>query len=197
MNRRLRRQLVRKTKIAIMCASALYLAVGVTAIGSGNADTVKKETVRVRFDNEVKTENVYAEETVEVVKLDRFTEEERYLLAKIAMAEAEGEDLKGKALVVTVVLNRVNDKSFPDSIEEVIMQNKGNVYQFSSCQPGGRWWTNEPNEDCWEAVRMVEEDCWDESKGATYFESNGKSEWHKNNLKFLYQHGKHYFYTER
>lgn len=33
--------------------------------------------------------------------------EESYLLAKIAMAEAESEDTEGKALVMLVVLNRV------------------------------------------------------------------------------------------
>ena len=39
--------------------------------------------------------------------------EDAYLLAKIAMAEAEGEDTEGKALVIRVVLNRVWSDSFP------------------------------------------------------------------------------------
>ena len=43
------------------------------------------------------------------------------------MAEAESEDTEGKALVMLVVLNRVWDDEFPDTIEEVIFQ-KG---QFS------------------------------------------------------------------
>lgn len=38
------------------------------------------------------------------------------------MAEAESEDTEGKALVMLVVLNRVWDARFPDTIEEVIMQ---------------------------------------------------------------------------
>lgn len=50
-------------------------------------------------------------------------EKESYLLAKIAMAEAEAEDTEGKALVMLVVLNRVlGDNEFPDTIEEVIYQ---------------------------------------------------------------------------
>lgn len=51
-----------------------------------------------------------------------FDASDAYLLEKIAMAEAESEDTEGKALVMLVVLNRVWDAKFPDTIEEVIMQ---------------------------------------------------------------------------
>lgn len=51
-----------------------------------------------------------------------FDANDAYLLEKIAMAEAESEDTEGKALVMLVVLNRVWDARFPDTIEEVIMQ---------------------------------------------------------------------------
>lgn len=37
---------------------------------------------------------------------------------------------------------------------------------------------------------------WDESHGATYFESKSDSTWHSENLTFLFKHGKHYFYKE-
>lgn len=50
-----------------------------------------------------------------------FDANDAYLLEKIAMAEAESEDTEGKALVMLVVLNRVWDARFPDTIEEVIM----------------------------------------------------------------------------
>lgn len=43
-------------------------------------------------------------------------------LAKIAMAEAEGEDTEGKAQVILVVLNRVWSNDFPDTIEGVITE---------------------------------------------------------------------------
>lgn len=42
--------------------------------------------------------------------------EDAYMLAKIAMAEAESEDTEGKALVMLVVLNRVWSDEFPDTI---------------------------------------------------------------------------------
>ena len=51
-----------------------------------------------------------------------WSEEEAYLLAKIAMAEAEGCNTQTKALIIMCVLNRVESNEFPDTIEEVIFQ---------------------------------------------------------------------------
>lgn len=122
-----------------------------------------------------------------------FTEEERYLLAKIAMAEAEGEDTKGKALVISVVLNRVSHQEFPNSIKEVIYQNSNGVYQFSPIYDG-RWYEVEPNKDCYRAVSMVEYG-YDESAGALYFISgNAEGTWHDVACEYLFTHGCHKFY---
>ncbi len=110
-------------------------------------------------------------------------------LLKIAMAEAEGESVEGKALVMLVVLNRVWDDAFPDTIEEVLFQRN----QFSPMVEGGRYWTTEPDEGCYEALALVENG-WDESQGALYFESTGKEGWHSQNLEFLFQLGGHKFY---
>lgn len=118
--------------------------------------------------------------------------EDRYLLAKIAMAEAESEDTEGKALVILVVLNRVWSDDFPNSIEEVIYQSG----QFSPIS-NGRFDSIEPDADCWAALDLIMIDKWDGSCGATYFESKSESSWHSENLDFLFQHGKHYFYTDR
>jgi N-acetylmuramoyl-L-alanine amidase len=114
---------------------------------------------------------------------------ETYLLAKIAMAEAEGESTEGKALVVCVVLNRVLSEDFEGTIQGVIFEKN----QFSTVEDGGRWWTTEPNDDCYAAVRMVMEG-WDESQGALYFESSEEPTWHSRNLEFIFKVGKHKFY---
>lgn len=119
-------------------------------------------------------------------------EEDAYLLAKIAMAEAEGERVEGKALVMLVVLNRVESDSFPDSISEVIFQ-KG---QFSPVS-NGRYDMIEPDQECYDALDMILFDGWDESQSALYFENGSASNWHRNHLQFLFQYGNHYFYTER
>ena len=119
--------------------------------------------------------------------------EDAELLLKIAMAEAEGESTEGKAMVMLVVLNRTWSKDFPNSIEEVIFQTEP-TRQFSVTEPGDRWYTTEPDEDCVKALQLVESG-WDESWGALYFESCGNDpSWHSENLDFLFQLGKHKFY---
>ena len=130
---------------------------------------------------------------VETVENEQFTDEEEYLLAKLAMAEAEGEDLKGKAFVMLVVLNRVNDDEFPDTIKEVIFQESDGTYQFSPIGDG-RFFKQEPNDECYEALELVKTG-YDESKGALYFTSiKEQSTWHSRNLDFLFEHGGHLFY---
>ena len=99
--------------------------------------------------------------------------EDAYLLAKIAMAEAEGEDVEGKSLIILVILNRVRSDKFPDSIKEVIFKEN----QFSPVD-NGRFDRIEPNQECYEALELVQRSQWDESQGALYFESEGKSNYH-------------------
>nr|DAG14571.1 MAG TPA: Cell Wall Hydrolase [Caudoviricetes sp.] len=124
--------------------------------------------------------------------------DESYLLAKIAMAEAEGEGVEGKAMVIMVVLNRVWAEGFPGTIEDVIFEysEEKDIYQFSPVAPGGRWWTTEPDEECWEALRLIMVEKWDESEGALYFEAtyNGEETWHSKNLEYIKTVGNHNFY---
>lgn len=109
--------------------------------------------------------------------------QESYLLARIAMAEAEGCNTQTKTLIIMCVLNRVWSDEFPDTIEEVIFQEN----QFSPID-NGRWDRVEPNEDCYEAVKVVMEAKYDYSSGATYFESCADEDnWHSRNLEFLYE----------
>lgn len=109
--------------------------------------------------------------------------EESYLLARIAMAEAEGCNIQTKTLIIMCVLNRVWSDEFPDTIEEVIFQEN----QFSPID-NGRWDRVEPNEDCYEAVKIVMEAKYDYSGGATYFENCADEDnWHSRNLEFLYE----------
>lgn len=44
------------------------------------------------------------------------------LIAQLVEAEAGNQDLKGKCLVVDVILNRVESPDFPNTVEEVIFQ---------------------------------------------------------------------------
>lgn len=133
-----------------------------------------------------------AEEESSEVEVDYYPEftyskdwsaQESYLLARIAMAEAEGCNTQTKTLIIMCVLNRVWSDEFPDTIEEVIFQEN----QFSPID-NGRWDRVEPNEDCYEAVKIVMEAKYDYSGGATYFENCADEDnWHSRNLEFLYE----------
>ena len=120
------------------------------------------------------------------------TDDNEYLLAKIAMAEAEGESIEGKALVMQVILNRAQSPLFPNTIKEVIFEERGGTYQFSPLFDG-RFYKVEPNDDCWEALKLVQDgEC---KTDALYFTSSKEqSNWHSRNLEFLFQVGNHKFY---
>lgn len=206
MNRKRKQWLLHNGKIVVVYGAMLYLAVGVTEMTSTEVKVkaepkvqmVSEETTQQINVDPVKVETV-VEDILNDKKQEKFecnplglNEREKYLLAKIAMAEAEGEDTEGKALVMKVVLNRVSDKQFPDTIEDVIYQPR----QFSPIG-NGRFDKVEPNDDCYKALEMVNEGKWDESQDALYFESRSNSTWHQDNLEYLFKHGNHYFYKDK
>lgn len=132
------------------------------------------------------------DEPMDSYKPEGWSDEDSYLLAKIAMAEAEGEDTTGKALVMCVVLNRVESIHFPDTIYDVI-HDDGAFTPVAN----GRYDKVEPDEDCYAALDMVK-DGWDGSDGALYFERTSKNPtWHSRNLDKLFIYGNHTFYMER
>lgn len=164
------------------------------AVSEGVNESYKAETIKPHVSDLVVYEpyepDTQEEETeIEVNYYPEFTYskdwsvEDSYLLAKIAMAEAEGCNTQTKTLIVMCVLNRVSSDEFPDTIHDVIFQTN----QFSPID-NGRWDRVEPNEDCWEAVKVVMEAKYDYSGGATYFEScDDEDNWHSRNLEFLYE----------
>lgn len=192
--------------IMLFATTAVKLSAGaqseVSTQTASTSDVIESENVKVeQSSTEVHNEVGVSPTEKEVTTQPMYPEfsyskdwdaDDAYLLAKIAMAEAEGENIQTKTLVILTVLNRVWSDEFPDTIEEVIFQkykvNGKTIYQFSPVIPGGRWYTTEPNEDCWEAVRVVQEAMYDYSGGALYFEScEDEDNWHSRNLEFLYQ----------
>ena len=110
-----------------------------------------------------------------------------YLLAKIAMAEAEGCSTETKEFVILTILNRVWSDGFPNTVEGVIFQKVGGVAQFTPTV-NGRWDRVEPNKDCWLALHNVETAVYDKSQGCTFFESCvNPDNWHSRNLTLLFE----------
>lgn len=115
-------------------------------------------------------------------------------LVRIVEAEATGGDLKAKILVANVVINRVKNPAFPNTVTEVIFQ--GNGQQFSPVKDG-RFYRVTIRESSIEAVNraLAGEDY---SQGATFFaahRSAGAGTWHGNTLKRLFEYGGHVFFT--
>ncbi|HBU89897.1 cell wall hydrolase [Bacillus sp. FSL M8-0266] len=67
-------------------------------------------------------------ETTNEESAKRYSNEEMELLSRLVHAEAKGESYAGKKAVASVVLNRVEHRSFPDSV-------KGVIYQRNAFQP--------------------------------------------------------------
>lgn len=133
-----------------------------------------------------------------VVESNQMPESEYYTLLQIVEAEATGEDLEGKMLIANVILNRVKDERFPNTIEGVVWQQIDGSAQF---QPtiDGRINTVEITQSTIEAVdRVLAGE--DSSQGALYFMARNGSDassigWFEENLIPLMTHGGHEYYT--
>ncbi len=125
------------------------------------------------------------------------SDEDYGVLLRIVEAEAGGEDIEGKMLVAGVVLNRVNNDAFPDTVKEVVFQRENGTSQFSPVY-SGRYERVTVSEETVEAVERVlsGEDI---SEGALYFAArkyadSSKMKWFDEHLTFLFSHGGHEFF---
>jgi len=128
-----------------------------------------------------------------------YTDEELDILARLAWAEARGEDDVGIIMVIHVVLNRMNSPQFPDTIRDVVFQHRHNAngsitWQFSPIGNGAfdRATPCERIESL--VVRALVED--DTTAGALFFRMTRGAEgsWHERALTRLFTHGTHHFY---
>lgn len=112
------------------------------------------------------------------------------LFAQCVEAEAEGEGLTGKRLVTDVILNRVDDRDFPGTIEEVILERNSNgIWQFSVAG-NGMLEEADPSDETYAAIRMeLDERSY---PGLLYFTSEGYSKYGTPWRKV----GRHYFSTK-
>lgn len=140
--------------------------------------------------------------TVEANQDEAFSlsKEEIGMLERIVEAEASGEDLKGKIMVANVVLNRLENEEFPDTVKEVIFQRVNGDYQFSPISDK-RYYSVKVTKETKKAVEKAIEGE-DYSQGALYFMArkitkSRNAKWFDNNLKWLFQHGGHEFYKNK
>jgi N-acetylmuramoyl-L-alanine amidase len=120
------------------------------------------------------------------------------VLCQIVEAEAGTEDLVGRVLVANVIMNRIKDDEFPDTVSDVVFEYVHGVPQFSPVEDGSIYEVS-ISQETREAVHQVLQGV-DYSKGALFFIQKDAAEdqnihWFEQNLKFLLRHGVHEFYT--
>lgn len=171
--------------------------------GYANEDTLagidavdKRILSRTRMENGIRNASAlgyYAQQTVLKNQMDS---DEYNTLLQIVEAEATGGDVTSKMMVAGVVMNRVRDPHFPDTIQEV-------VWQKDQFQPtsDGRIYTCTVTDSTTEAVdRVLAGE--DVSQGALFFFARESAEavntaWFDSSLTRLFQYGGHEYYTFR
>lgn len=110
-----------------------------------------------------------------------------YLIAKCIYAEARGEPYVGKVAVGAVILNRVEDPNFPNTIYGVVYQ----PWAFTAVYDGQI--TLEPDTECYQAAQDAMNG-WDPTYGCIYYynPATATSEWIFSR-KVVTQIGKHVF----
>lgn len=117
------------------------------------------------------------------------------VLLRIVEAEAGGEDITGKMLVANVIMNRVQNGRFPDTVTEVVYQKNANGKAQFSPTVNGRIDSVNVSQETVDAVERVLNGE-DSSNGALYFRSvHSNGTWHDNALRRVAEHGNHIFYT--
>lgn len=135
----------------------------------------------------------YLENVALNLGISSFSEEDYENLCRIIQSEAGICDTKGKILVGNVVINRVKNPSFPDTVSGVIFY----PGQFTPVSDGS-FYQHEVTEHTKDAVeRLMGGE--DYSQGALFFMSNKGSitkgkRWIRSRLKFLFEHQGHEFY---
>lgn len=125
---------------------------------------------------------------------NQMSSDEYYTLLQIVEAEATGGDVTSKMMVAGVVLNRVRDSHFPDTIYEVVWQNE----QFQPTSDG-RIYSCSVTESTIEAVERVLQGE-DYSQGALFFVARNSAEsanvsWFDSSLVKLFEYGGHEYFT--
>ena len=90
--------------------------------------------------------------TIETEKEMSYTDEDLYVLSHIISAEAGNCGEEMLTAVGSVVLNRVSDDRFPDTIEEVVFQTDPSL-QYRPIEDGSYY--NEPTEDALEVAEFL------------------------------------------
>lgn len=118
-----------------------------------------------------------------------YNQEDLFWLSRVIQRESGNQPMEGRMAVGNVVLNRVADPVFPDTVEGVLAQKN----QFSTYKSGVLAATD-PSESSVIAAKLVMDGgVVEETKGALYFDS-GANSWAARNKQHIATIGGHKFY---
>lgn len=103
-----------------------------------------------------------AKQTEQVKLPAEYSQRDLQLMANAVYGEARGEPYEGQVAVAAVILNRIEDSKFPNTVSEVIFQERA----FTAVADGQIWLT--PNERAKEAV-LDALNGWDPTENALYY----------------------------
>lgn len=104
-----------------------------------------------------------------------YTQNDLDLIARLITAEANNQPYQAKVAVGAVVVNRVKDSRFPNSISSVIYDRSGGYYQFTPVQNGmiNKPASEEAKKAAYEALHGS-----DPTNGATFFfDDSATNQW--------------------
>ena len=159
-------------------------------------EVVTEDNVETEIPTEETVEQVVVEVTPEALTGNSFSleDQEYQVLLKIVEAEAGCDDTEGRMLVANVVMNRVRNGYFPNTVTEVVYQRQDGTAQFSPVSDG-RIDTVNVSQGTIDAVARVMNGE-DISQGALFFRSvRSRSGWFDQKLSRVLEHGNHIFYT--
>ena len=157
------------------------------------AQEIKEETTRIREEAQEAARKKAEEEAQRAAAVVAYSDEDYQVLLRIVQAEAGICDDKGKILVANVIINRVKNSGFPNTIKSVVYEKS----QFSPVSNGSINTVKVTRQtiDCVDRALQGE----DYSQGALYFMYRGGSRsgairWFDRHLTFLFSHEKHEFF---
>lgn len=161
--------------------------------------TVESSAVDLNVSSYMETTvNDFDSKAISMAENPKIMSDEDYdTLLRIVEAEAGGEDIKGRILVANVIMNRVKNEEFPNTVSEVVWEEDNGVPQFSPTYDGR---INEVtvSDDTKEAVKQALNGV-DYSEGALFFVQKSAAEkqnvvWFDEELEWLFRYGVHDFY---
>lgn len=160
------------------------------------AEAEAEAKIEVESETEIEETEEEDEETEEETEEESeltLSPEEYNVLLRIVQAEAGTCDETGKLLVANVILNRMEDEEFPDTVSGVVYQKR----QFSPVMNGSINTCKVTMETRSAVNRALQGE--DPSEGALYFMNRSKSSsrnvrWFDANLDYLFKHGDHEFF---